>query len=159
MWIDGLKVIERFFNLPLDYSNENGEKIRVFARHIIPKSEAKTLEDEAKLPYRKPCDLSRSAPNLKLEVSFFFPLYKSCTCKVCIYPKTSASLWFFADNGFKGGPGFEINAPYTLSYMGKVVEVLDSFNDTFSFTTIARFMNRDIRCDDFVIAFWFLCCH
>ena len=53
--IDGLKIFERFFTLPLDYSNANGEKIRVFARHIIPKSKAKTLEDEAKLPFRKPC--------------------------------------------------------------------------------------------------------
>ncbi|KAF8806593.1 proline iminopeptidase, partial [Phlegmacium glaucopus] len=51
---DGLKIIERFFTLPLDYSNLNGEKIRVFARHIIPLSKAKTLEDEAKLPFRKP---------------------------------------------------------------------------------------------------------
>jgi hypothetical protein len=49
-----LKVIDRFFTLPLDYSNKNGETIRVFARHIIPKSKAKTLEEEAKLPFRKP---------------------------------------------------------------------------------------------------------
>ena len=52
--IDGLKIIERFFTLPLDYSNPNGEKIRVFARHVISKKHAKTLEDEAKLPFRKP---------------------------------------------------------------------------------------------------------
>ncbi|KAF8161478.1 alpha/beta-hydrolase [Crassisporium funariophilum] len=48
---DGLKVVERFFNLPLDYSKPDGEKIRVFARHIIPKSKAKTPEEEAKLPF------------------------------------------------------------------------------------------------------------
>lgn len=53
--LDGFKVVERFFTLPLDYSNENGEKIRVFARHIIPTSKAKSLEDEANLPFRKPC--------------------------------------------------------------------------------------------------------
>ncbi|KAF9047696.1 alpha/beta-hydrolase [Panaeolus papilionaceus] len=47
---DGLKVVERFFNLPLDYSRPDGEKIRVFARHAIPMSKAKTQEDEAKLP-------------------------------------------------------------------------------------------------------------
>jgi len=48
---DGLKVIERFFDLPLDYSQPEGEKIRVFARNLIPKDKAKTDEDEAKLPY------------------------------------------------------------------------------------------------------------
>jgi hypothetical protein len=39
----------------LDYSNRNGEKIHIFARHIIPKTKAKTPEDEEKLPFRKPC--------------------------------------------------------------------------------------------------------
>ncbi|KAJ7901895.1 alpha/beta-hydrolase [Mycena olivaceomarginata] len=48
---EGVKVIERFFDLPLDYANPQGEKIRVFARNLIPKSKAKTEEEEAKLPY------------------------------------------------------------------------------------------------------------
>ncbi|KAJ3504026.1 hypothetical protein NLJ89_g8156 [Agrocybe chaxingu] len=48
---DGLKVIERFFTVPLDYSKPEGEKIRVFARSVIPKAKAKTAEEEAKLPY------------------------------------------------------------------------------------------------------------
>ncbi|KAF7362341.1 Alpha/beta-hydrolase [Mycena venus] len=48
---DGVKVIERFFNVPLDYANPEGEKIRVFARHLIPKNKAKTVEEENKLPY------------------------------------------------------------------------------------------------------------
>ncbi|KAF7297951.1 Alpha beta-hydrolase [Mycena chlorophos] len=48
---EGIKVIERFFDLPLDYSNPTGEKIRVFARNLIPRSKAKTLADEEKLPY------------------------------------------------------------------------------------------------------------
>ncbi|CAA7260406.1 unnamed protein product [Cyclocybe aegerita] len=48
---DGLKVIERFFIVPLDYSKPEGEKIRVFARSVIPKAKAKTAEEEAKLPY------------------------------------------------------------------------------------------------------------
>ena len=51
--IDGLKVVERFFNVPLDHSDPQGEKIRVFARHIIPKSKAKTEEEERKLPFRE----------------------------------------------------------------------------------------------------------
>jgi hypothetical protein len=37
--------------VPLDYANPTGEKIRVFARHLIPKSKAKTIEEEEKLPY------------------------------------------------------------------------------------------------------------
>jgi len=54
--IDGLKVIERFFDLPLDYSKPDGETIRVFARHMIPKDKAKTKEAEDKLPFCKsPC--------------------------------------------------------------------------------------------------------
>ncbi|KAK7057658.1 Alpha/beta-hydrolase, partial [Favolaschia claudopus] len=48
---DGVKVIERFFSVPLDYGNPTGEKIRVFARHLIPKSKAKTVEEEEGLPY------------------------------------------------------------------------------------------------------------
>jgi len=48
---DGIKVVERFFNLPLDYANPSGDKIRVFVRHLIPKSKAKTQEEEEKLPY------------------------------------------------------------------------------------------------------------
>jgi len=51
--LDGLKVVERFFNVPLDHSDPQGEKIRVFARHIIPKSKAKTEEEERKLPFRE----------------------------------------------------------------------------------------------------------
>ena len=54
----------------------------------------------------------------------------------------------------EGGPGFEVNAPYIslASYIDKV--------EAFSFTelylhftdTIARFMNRVIRCDESAIA-------
>jgi hypothetical protein len=47
-----MKVTERFFTVPLDYSKPDGEKIRVFVRHIVPKAKAKTPEDEEKLPYR-----------------------------------------------------------------------------------------------------------
>jgi len=81
MWIDGLKIIERFFTVPLDYSNVNGEKIRVFARHIIPKSKAKTLEDEAKLPFRKPC-LVPCSSQTSLIVIYFLCVCKFCTCMV-----------------------------------------------------------------------------
>ncbi|KAJ7503070.1 alpha/beta-hydrolase [Mycena galericulata] len=48
---DGIKVVERFFTVPLDYANPEGEKIRIFARNLIPKSKAKTIEEEEKLPY------------------------------------------------------------------------------------------------------------
>ncbi|KAJ7647771.1 alpha/beta-hydrolase [Roridomyces roridus] len=48
---DGIKVVERFFTVPLDYAKPDGEKIRIFARNLIPKIKAKTLEDEEKLPY------------------------------------------------------------------------------------------------------------
>ncbi|TFK45074.1 alpha/beta-hydrolase [Crucibulum laeve] len=47
----GMKVIERFFKLPLDYGNPSGEKITVFARHMIPTRKAKSPEDQAKLPF------------------------------------------------------------------------------------------------------------
>ncbi|KAG2015299.1 proline iminopeptidase [Coprinopsis cinerea AmutBmut pab1-1] len=48
---DGLKIVERFFDLPLDYSNPDGTKIRVFARQSIPLDKAKTPEEEDKLPF------------------------------------------------------------------------------------------------------------
>ncbi|KZP02171.1 hypothetical protein FIBSPDRAFT_114218 [Athelia psychrophila] len=47
----GIKVIERFFDLPLDYAKPDGRKIRVFARNLVPTEKAKTPEEEAKLPY------------------------------------------------------------------------------------------------------------
>ncbi|KAF9444053.1 alpha/beta-hydrolase [Macrolepiota fuliginosa MF-IS2] len=48
---EGLKVIDRFFEVPLDYSRPTGEKIVVFGRHIIPTTKAKTKEEEEKLPF------------------------------------------------------------------------------------------------------------
>jgi hypothetical protein len=44
-------VVERFFQVPLDYSNPSGEKIVIFARQSIPISKAKTKADEEKLPF------------------------------------------------------------------------------------------------------------
>ncbi|KAG6849973.1 hypothetical protein H0H93_002975, partial [Arthromyces matolae] len=49
-----IKVIERFFEVPLDYTEPNGKKIRVFARSLIPLDKAKTPEEESKLPYCGP---------------------------------------------------------------------------------------------------------
>ena len=40
-----------FFDLPPDYADPEGRNIRVFARNLVPTNIAKTLEDEAKLPY------------------------------------------------------------------------------------------------------------
>jgi len=47
---EGLRVIERFFRVPLDYSDPSGEKITVFARQTIPINKAKTSEEQEKLP-------------------------------------------------------------------------------------------------------------
>lgn len=46
-----MKVVERFFTVPLDHTKPDGDTIRVFARNVIPKSKAKTPEDEEKLPF------------------------------------------------------------------------------------------------------------
>ncbi|KAH9485732.1 Proline iminopeptidase aneH [Psilocybe cubensis] len=51
---EGLKIIERFFSVPLDYSKPKGERITIFARNVIPKSKAPKQEDEAKLPFCGP---------------------------------------------------------------------------------------------------------
>ncbi|EIM80537.1 alpha/beta-hydrolase [Stereum hirsutum FP-91666 SS1] len=48
---DDIKVIERFFTLPLNYADPEGEKIQVFARNLIPVNKAKTKAEEDKLPY------------------------------------------------------------------------------------------------------------
>ncbi|KIP01542.1 hypothetical protein PHLGIDRAFT_96890 [Phlebiopsis gigantea 11061_1 CR5-6] len=45
---DGIKVIERFFTVPLDYAKPDGQQIRVFARNMIPVAKEKSAED---LPY------------------------------------------------------------------------------------------------------------
>ncbi|THV06178.1 alpha/beta-hydrolase [Dendrothele bispora CBS 962.96] len=48
---EDIKVIERFFDLPLDHANPEGDKIRVFARNLIPRKKAKTEKKENELPY------------------------------------------------------------------------------------------------------------
>ncbi|KAF5355455.1 hypothetical protein D9758_006295 [Tetrapyrgos nigripes] len=48
---EDIKVIERFFDLPLDHANPSGEKIRVFARNLIPRKKAKSQREEEELPY------------------------------------------------------------------------------------------------------------
>lgn len=49
--LDGIKVVERFFTVPLDYDEPSGDKIRVFARSLIPLSKANQDEKEKDLPY------------------------------------------------------------------------------------------------------------
>jgi pimeloyl-ACP methyl ester carboxylesterase len=46
-----IKVVERFFNVPLNYNEPQGPTIRVFVRHLIPADKAKTEEEQSKLPY------------------------------------------------------------------------------------------------------------
>ncbi|TRM58589.1 Alpha/Beta hydrolase protein [Schizophyllum amplum] len=48
---DGVKVVERYFTLPLDYACPEGPKIRVFARNMMSAEKAKTAEEQAELPY------------------------------------------------------------------------------------------------------------
>ncbi|KAG6919040.1 hypothetical protein DXG01_009750 [Tephrocybe rancida] len=52
--LGSIKVIERFFDLPLDYSDPDGKTIRVFARNMVPLEKARALEEEAELPYCGP---------------------------------------------------------------------------------------------------------
>ncbi|KAF8178757.1 alpha/beta-hydrolase [Pholiota molesta] len=49
-----IKVVERFFVLPLNYNEPEGATIQVFVRHLIPTDKAKTVEEQSKLPYRGP---------------------------------------------------------------------------------------------------------
>ena len=124
-----MKIIERFFNLPLDYSNPNGEKIRVFARHVIPKSKAKTLEDEAKLPFRKPCFVPCSS-----SLSFILSnRVKSCTWKAV--PDSKLMMR-------------HINSSSLERLKPFVHPIIFIFTDT----TIASFMTMDIRCENYTIA-------
>jgi hypothetical protein len=46
-------VVERYFDLPLNYNDEQGTKIRIFAHHMIPLEKAKTPEEEMNLPFRE----------------------------------------------------------------------------------------------------------
>ncbi|KAG1741073.1 alpha/beta-hydrolase, partial [Suillus lakei] len=52
---DSIKVIDRFFSVPLDYAKPDGQHIRIFVRNLIPLSEAKgsasTDGAESDLPY------------------------------------------------------------------------------------------------------------
>jgi hypothetical protein len=64
--VGNIKVIERFFDLPLDYAEPSGKKIRVFARNLIPQDKAKTPEKEVKLPYCEFCSYSTMSLRLIL---------------------------------------------------------------------------------------------
>ncbi|KAJ7622510.1 alpha/beta-hydrolase [Roridomyces roridus] len=49
--VGSIKVIERFFSLPLNYADPEGKKITVFVRNLVPVQKAKTQEEQDKLPY------------------------------------------------------------------------------------------------------------
>ncbi|ORY02823.1 alpha/beta-hydrolase [Basidiobolus meristosporus CBS 931.73] len=46
--LPGLKVFDKYFEVPLDHNNENGEKIRIFARQVLPLEKSQDVE---KLPF------------------------------------------------------------------------------------------------------------
>lgn len=50
---EGIKVVDRFFTVPLDYSNPDGTKIRVFARNLVPigKESGEAKEKKNDLPF------------------------------------------------------------------------------------------------------------
>ncbi|KAF8079011.1 alpha/beta-hydrolase [Lyophyllum atratum] len=88
-----IKVIERFFDLPLNYDDAAGQKIRVFARNLVPLDKAKTPEDEANLPY---CEIVNSA-HIAAKNSFKY----HCA---------------------SGGPGFEVDIEKFLSVAAVIHE-------------------------------------
>ncbi|KAJ7444433.1 hypothetical protein FB451DRAFT_1568367 [Mycena latifolia] len=45
-----IKVVERVFSLPLDYSDPLGKKLRVFARNLISTQRARTPEEQGNSP-------------------------------------------------------------------------------------------------------------
>ncbi|KAG2749147.1 alpha/beta-hydrolase [Suillus brevipes Sb2] len=58
-----IKVIDRFFSVPVDYAKPDGPHIRIFVRNLIPLGESGTDAAESDLPYRGPgfgVDLSLS---------------------------------------------------------------------------------------------------
>jgi len=75
---EGLRVIERFFRVPLDYSDLSGEKITVFTRQTIPINRAKTIEEQEKLPISA-CTLFTIA-DLRLRSTT-----QCCICKAYTY--------------------------------------------------------------------------
>ncbi|KIJ20795.1 prolyl aminopeptidase [Paxillus involutus ATCC 200175] len=46
-----IKVIDRFFEVPLNYSKPEGEHIRIFVRNLVPLDEVKGGKNEGNLPY------------------------------------------------------------------------------------------------------------
>ncbi|KAJ7048675.1 alpha/beta-hydrolase [Mycena amicta] len=46
-----VKVVERFFTLPLDYTKPSGTTLRIFARNLIPTQKARTDEEQSQLPF------------------------------------------------------------------------------------------------------------
>lgn len=97
---DGIKVIERFFSVPLDYSKPEGEKITIFARNLIPLREASTPEKEANLPYSMYLHCHQKCSIWPTNATFT----KCFSSRVYIY----VFLSFFFTNKTLGGPGFEV---------------------------------------------------
>jgi hypothetical protein len=78
-----IKVIDRFFSVPVDYAKPDGPHIQIFVRNLIPLDEVKgsgTDAAESDLPYRM------SFPILSSIACMMFPHENQyCICKVARY--------------------------------------------------------------------------
>lgn len=101
--LDGIKVIERFFTVPLDYAKPDGETIRVFVRNMIPLHKAgENSEKEVDLPYSM-LNLCLVAVCCELWFCFSDSLVSSRYVhnflrKCCRDPKLT---WYKADRGLR----------------------------------------------------------
>lgn len=72
-----IKVIDRFFSVPVDYAKPDGPHIRIFVRNLIPLGESGTDAAESDLPYRMSFLILSS-----IACTIFSRENQSCICKV-----------------------------------------------------------------------------
>ncbi|KAH7909081.1 alpha/beta-hydrolase [Hygrophoropsis aurantiaca] len=83
-----VRVVERFFSVPLDYSKPDGQKIRVFARSLIPLDDAKVSADQQTVDSDRPYFLYlQGGPGFEVN------LFSSLDLAAIIHKKGYQTLW------------------------------------------------------------------
>lgn len=106
--VEGIKVVDRFFTVPLDYSNPDGATIRVFARNLVPagKESGEAKEKKNDLPF---CQSSTSVIIDNEITDYVLFVLQWCSFKVnTLIQWKILRLTLLMQLCPPGGPGFEV---------------------------------------------------
>ncbi|KAL0955709.1 hypothetical protein HGRIS_001929 [Hohenbuehelia grisea] len=100
---DGIKVIDRFFTVPLDHATPDGPKIRIFARNLVPLAKAsRSKTTNGRQNSTRSTDDSNDGDRAPLKDKGV------CDLPIVVY--------------LQGGPGFEVNLQGNSSYAKELHE-------------------------------------